>query len=302
MTDMQSVGWIGLGKMGDPMARNLVKAGIPLTVYNRTRERTAGLEAEGAAVAESPQALAGAVDVVISMVSDDHALEAVSFGPEGAFAAMATGAVFIDMSTVSPALSARVAEAAEAKGIRYLRAPVSGSVALAAAATLTILVSGPNDTYDQCLGLFEAMGAKQFHVGGGEQARVLKLSLNMMVGITAAMMGEALAFGEGGGMDWDQMLEIIGDSVVASPLVGHKVAALKARDFTPAFTASQMAKDFDLALESARDANVPIPITALVRQFWSAMGATGKGELDFFAYVTVLEEMAGLRPGGGGKG
>jgi 3-hydroxyisobutyrate dehydrogenase len=299
---MQSVGWIGLGKMGDPMARNLVKAGMPLTVYNRTRERTSGLEAEGAAVADSPQALAGAVDVVISMVSDDHGLEAVSFGPDGTFAAMAPGAVFIDMSTVSPALSARVAEAAEAKGIRYLRAPVSGSVALAAAATLTIFVSGPRDAYDQCLGLFEAMGAKQFHVGDGEEARVLKLSLNMMVGITAAMMGEALAFGEGGGMDWEQMLEIIGDSVVASPLVGYKVGSLKARDFTPAFTASQMAKDFDLALESAKDANVPMPITALVRQFWSAMDATGKGELDFFAYVTVLEEMAGLGPGGGRKG
>ena len=295
---MQTVGWIGLGKMGDPMARNLVKAGVPLTVYNRSPDRTRGLEGEGAAVADSLQALAGPVDVVISMVSDDHALEAVSFGPDGAFAAMAPGAIFIDMSTVSPALSARVAEAAEAKGIRYLRAPVSGSVALAEAATLTILVSGPRDAYDQCLPLFEAMGAKCYHVGNGEEARVLKLSLNMMVGITAAMMGEALAFGDGGGMDWEQMLEVIGNSAVASPLVGYKVGPLKARDFTPAFTASQMGKDFDLALEAAKDTNVPMPITTLVRQFWTTMGATGKGELDFFAYVTVLEEMAGLRPGG----
>jgi 3-hydroxyisobutyrate dehydrogenase-like beta-hydroxyacid dehydrogenase len=298
---MQTVGWIGLGKMGAPMAGNLAKAGIPLTVYNRTRERTRGLESAGAAVAESPKALAGSVDVVITMVSDDSGLEAVSFGPGGAFADMAPGAVFVDMSTVSPALSARVAEAAAAKGIRYLRAPVSGSVALAAAATLTILVSGPRDAYDQCLPLFEAMGAKQYHVGAGEEARVLKLSLNMMVGITAAMMGEALAFGEGGGMDWDQMLEIIGNSAVASPLVGYKVGPLKARDFTPAFTAAQMAKDFDLALEAAKDTNVPMPITALVRQFWTTMGATGKGELDFFAYVTLLEEMAGLRPEEGRK-
>ncbi len=298
---MQTVGWIGLGKMGDPMARNLVEAGVPLTVYNRNRERSRALESLGAAVADNPRSLAGSVDVVISMVSDDAALEAVSFGPDGAFTVMAPGSIFIDMSTVSPALSAAVAEAATAADIRYLRAPVSGSVALAAAATLTVLVSGPRDTYKECLPLFEAMSAKQYHVGSGEEARVLKLSLNMMVGITAAMIGEALAFGEGGGMDWEQMLEVIANSAVASPLVGYKVAPLKARDFSPAFTASQMAKDFDLALAAARDANVPMPITALVRQFWSAMDAAGKGELDFFAYVTLLEELAGLGPGRDGK-
>ncbi|NQU59141.1 MAG: NAD(P)-dependent oxidoreductase [Rhodospirillales bacterium] len=291
---MQSVGWIGLGKMGDPMARNLIKAGVPLSVYNRTRERTRDLQDAGANIADSLVALAGAVDVVISMVSDDTALEAISFGHDGAFQAMAPGSVFIDMSTVSPALSARVAEAANANEIKYLRAPVSGSIALAAAATLTILVSGPRDSYDQCLPLFEAMGAKQYHVGIGEEARVLKLSLNMMVGITAAMMGEALAFGEGGGLDWEQMLEIISNSAVASPLVGYKVAPLKARDFTPAFTASQMAKDFDLALNAAKDTGVPMPVTSLVRRFWGDMEASGKGEMDFFAYVTLLEEMAGI--------
>lgn len=293
---MPTIGWIGLGKMGVPMARNLIKAGFPLTVYNRTRERTRDLESEGATVAGSVQSLGSAVDVVISMVSDDKGLEAVSMGPDGVFQAMSPGAVFIDMSTVSPAISAKVTEAAEAKGIEYLRAPVSGSVALATAATLTILASGPRDAYDKCLPIFEAMSAKQYHVGDGEQARILKLSLNMMVGITAAMMGEALAFGESGGLDWEQMLEIIGNSAVASPLVGYKVAPLKARDYSPAFSASQMAKDFDLALDAAKSTNVPMPVTELVRKFWGEMEASGKGELDFFAYVTLLEEMAGIAP------
>lgn len=293
---MQTIGWIGLGKMGVPMAHNLIKAGAPLSVYNRTPKRTRDLEAAGATVADSLQALAGSVEVVISMVSDDAALDAVSMGTDGAFQAMAPGSIFIDMSTVSPAISAKVANAAKTKGIRYLRAPVSGSVALAAAAMLTILASGPREAYDECLPIFDAMSAKQYHVGSAEEARVLKLSLNMMVGITAAMMGEALAFGEGGGMDWDQMLEIISNSAVASPLVGYKVAPLKARDFTPAFSASQMAKDFDLALDAARDTGVPMPVTTLVREFWEEMEASGKGELDFFAYVTLLEEMAGIRP------
>ncbi len=298
---MQAVGWVGLGKMGDPMARNLVSAGVPLSVYNRTRERTRGLEEVGADVADSVKALAGAVDVVISMVSDDEALEAASFGPEGAFQAMKPGNVFADMSTVSPALSARVAEAADARGIAYLRAPVSGSMALAAAGTLTILVSGPREAYDHCLPLFEAMGDRQYHVGTGEEARVLKLLINRMVGITAAMMGEALAFGEGGGMDWEQMLEIIANSAVASPLVSYKVGPLKNRDYTAAFTATQMIKDFGLILDAARDSNVPVPVTTLVNRFWNEMEASGKGELDFFGYVTMLEEKAGLEPEGGSK-
>lgn len=293
---MQTIGWIGLGKMGVPMAQNLLTVGAPLCVYNRTPERTHDLADDGATVSDSVHALAGSVEVLISMVSDDAALDAVSIGPYGAFHAMAPGSIYIDMSTVSPAVSAKVAEAAKEKGIRYLRAPVSGSVALAEAATLTILVSGPRDAYDECLPIFEAMSAKQYHVGLAEEARVLKLSLNMMVGITAAMMGEALAFGEGGGMDWDQMLEIISNSAVASPLVGYKVAPLKARDFTPAFSASQMAKDFDLALDAAKENGVQMPVTELVRKFWGEMEASGKGELDFFAYVTLLEEMAGIRP------
>jgi 3-hydroxyisobutyrate dehydrogenase-like beta-hydroxyacid dehydrogenase len=168
---------------------------------------------------------------------------------------------------------------------------------VAAAALLTILASGPKEAYDACLPAFEAMGKFQFHVGEGEEARYLKLTLNMMVGTSAAMVGEALTFGERGGMDWQQMLDIIDASVVASPLVKYKIQALKDRDYAPAFTAAQMGKDFDLALDAARQMDVPMPLTAQVRQNWSAMKANGKGELDFFAYVALLEEIAGIRPG-----
>lgn len=292
MADTPKIGWIGLGKMGDPMSRNLLKAGYAVTVHNRTRQKCDALAAEGAAVADSLAALGAAAEVVISMISDDPVLEAVSIGPEGCFTGMAPGSVFIEMSTVSPALSARVAEAAAAKSIRYLRAPVSGSVALATAGTLTIVVSGPRDTYDECLPIFEVLGAKCHHVGEAEEARVLKLCLNMMVGLTAAMVGEALAFGEGGGMEWQQMLDIFGDSVIASPLVGYKMQTLKNRDFSPAFTVAQMAKDFDLALEAASGSNAPLPLTTMVRQYWADMMAGGKGELDFFAYVTQLQDIA----------
>jgi 3-hydroxyisobutyrate dehydrogenase-like beta-hydroxyacid dehydrogenase len=295
MSEKQKIGWIGLGKMGIPMSKNLIKKGYSITVYNRTKEKTKELVSEGAKVADSPKALATESDVIISMISDDPVLEAVSIGKDGAFEGAKSGTIYIDMSTVSPVSSAKVADVATKKGIKYLRAPVSGSTVLASSGTLTIFASGPKDAYDKCTEIFGAMGQKVFHVGNGDEARYLKLLLNMMVGITSAMAGEALIFGEKGGMDWSQMIDIIGASVVASPLIGYKAQMLKSRNFAPAFTIDQMAKDFDIALDTGKAANVPMPITAMARQFFGAMKAKGKGNLDFFGLVTLLEELAGIK-------
>jgi len=295
MSEKQKVGWIGLGKMGVPMSKNLVKKGYPLTVYNRTKEKTKELVAEGAKVADSPKSLAANVDVIISMISDDPVLEAVSIGKDGAFEGAKSGTIYIDMSTVSPVSSAKVAEVAAKKGIKYLRAPVSGSTVLASGGTLTIFASGPKDAYDKCVDIFGSMGQKVFHVGNGDEARYLKLLLNMMVGITSLMAGEALTFGEKGGMDWSQMIDIIAASVVASPLIGYKAQLLKSRNYAPAFTIEQMAKDFDIALETGKAGNVPMPVTALARQFFGAMKAKGKGGLDSFGLVTLLEDLAGIK-------
>jgi 3-hydroxyisobutyrate dehydrogenase len=297
MTDKQKIGWIGLGKMGIPMSKNLAKAGYSVTAYNRTKEKAKEVAGEGIQSADSPKAVADGADVIISMISDDPVLEAVSFGPDGAFEGAKKGAIYIDMSTVSPGSSACVAEAAQAKGIQYLRAPVSGSTALAEAGTLTIFASGPKEAYDTCVDIFEVMGQKSFHVGTAEEARYLKLVMNMMVGLSAAMASEALTFGEAGGMDWEQMIDIVNASVVASPLIGYKAQILKDRNFAPAFSASQMAKDFDIMLDTGKATNVPLPMTAIIRQFWGMMKATGKGELDFFGLVTLMEEMAGLKKG-----
>lgn len=288
------VGWIGLGKMGTPMAANLLAAGHPVTVYNRSAARAEALLEKGAALAPSVPALARDCAIVISMVSDDAALQGITLDAGGLFEAATPGMVFIDMSTVSPALSERVAAGAQAKGIHYLRAPVSGSTTTAAAGALTILASGPKDAYERCLPLFQAMGKKLYYLGPAEQARYLKVAINMMLGVTAAMLGEALALGERGGVEWAQMIEVINNSVVGSPLLAYKAEMLTTRNFAPMFTASQMAKDFDLALEAGRNANVPMPLAAVSRQFLGAMIASGRGELDFFAYVTMLEELAGL--------
>ena len=290
-----TIGFIGLGKMGHPMALNLIKAGHEVMVYNRSREKTQAHADAGGRVAESIAELSAASDIVITMISDDDALHGVALEDDGVIANMAEGGIFIDMSTVSPAASIKVGDATRQKNIAYLRSPVNGSVVQAADGILVILSSGPRASFDFIHPLFEIMGDRIFYLGEEEQARYLKLAINTMIGISSSMMGEALAFGEAGGLDWNTMIEVIASSAVGSPVVNYKVEALKNRDFTPAFTARQMAKDFDLALDTAKNNHIPMPITSSVRQHWSAMIGTGRGDQDFFAYVEMLEDMAGLK-------
>lgn len=290
MTPVQKVGFIGLGKMGLPMARNLVKFGYPVTLWNRTAGKCR--EVEGAQAADSISSLAAEQDVTISMISDDDALLHVS---KQILATANEGTIYIDMSTVSPAASEQVAAACALKGVSYLRAPVSGSISLAEAGTLTVLCSGPKEAYEQVKPLFQAIGQKSFHTGEDEEARYLKLAINMMVGLSAAMAAEALAFSNKGGMDWATTLEVMASSVVASPLIGYKIELLKKREFPPDFTAKQMAKDFDIMLESGRSMDLPMPLTSLVRQYLGAMKAQDMGDLDFFGLVKIWEEMGAIK-------
>ena len=295
MASKPRIGWIGLGKMGMPMSQNLVKAGYGLIGYDVDKACTKRMKEFGAAYADSAQGAAEQCDVIFSMIPDDRALEDVYLGSRGVLQGARQGTVLIDMSTVSPEVSSRVGEQVDKFGLAYLRAPVSGSTDAAKAASLTILVSGPREAYERCKPLFECMGQKIFHVGGKDEARYLKLLINMMVGITSAMTAEALAFGKKGGLEWEQMIDMINSSVVASPLIGFKVQLLKDRQYPPMFTVSQMSKDFDLALSAGRTLDVPMPLTALVRQLYGMMKAQGEGELDYFGLAALLEEMAGLK-------
>ncbi len=292
---LQNIGWVGLGKMGHPMAINLIKAGKKVSVFNRTSKKTNAQVNLGGIAINSIKELASSSDVIFTMISDDKAIEEIALSDDGIIANTQERASLIDMSTVSPAMSAKVAEAATEKHINYLRAPVNGTVMQAEAGSLVILCSGPKTTFEDCLPLLEILGSKIFYIGQDEQARFLKLCINSMVGISSSMMGEALAFGEAGGLDWNTMIDVISSSAVGSPILNYKKETLKKRDFTPAFTARQMAKDFDLVLETANLKNIPMPITSTVRQHWSAMIGTGRGELDYFAYVEMLEELAGIK-------
>ncbi|HEY3108433.1 MAG TPA: NAD(P)-dependent oxidoreductase [Chloroflexota bacterium] len=288
------VGFVGLGRMGTEMAKHLQAAGFPLTVHNRTIEKTTPFAERGARVAGSPREVAAAADVTFTMVANDRVLEAATLGPDGVLAGARRGALLIDSSTVSAATSARIAEAAAAAGVDFLRAPVSGNPSVAAAGHLGVVVSGPKARYEESLELFQTFGQHFFWVGEGEQARLMKLALNLMIAISAAMMAEALVLGEKGGLDWAQMFQVMSNSAVGSPFVKYKTPPLTNRDYRATFTTEMMRKDLDLALEEAHRLGVPMPVTALVKQLLQAAIGTGYGDIDFAALILMLEAQSGL--------
>jgi len=291
---MAKVGWIGLGNMGVPMSQNLIKGGFDVTVWNRTKSKAGPVLAVGAGWADSPKEIAEKRDFIFTMVADGPALHAVILGENGVAAGLSPGKIVIDMSTVAPGESVRVNEEIESKGCKFLRAPVTGSTAFARNAALGILASGDRAAYDKALPLFEAMGKNQFYLGGEEEARVMKLSLNIMIGTTCQMMAEAVVLAEKAGLDVPQVLEVMAGSAVGSPFVGYKTATIAEGVYDPAFSVNLMIKDFDLAFDTAKQYGVALPVTAITRQAFAAAAATGRGDKDVAVLTQVLEELCGV--------
>jgi 3-hydroxyisobutyrate dehydrogenase/glyoxylate/succinic semialdehyde reductase len=290
---MARIGWIGLGNMGAPMSKNLLNAGHELTVWNRTKSKADEVVGVGAKWADSPKAAASATDIIFTMVSDGPTLKTVVLGDGGIVSGLSAGKIVVDMSTVSPAESAVVNAAVEAAGCKLLRAPVTGSTVLAASASLGILASGDKAAYDQVLPLFEKMGKNQFYLGSEEEARVMKLSLNMMIGVSMQMMAEAVVLAEKAGLDVKQVCDVMAGSAVGSPLVGYKAAVIAGGEYKPAFSVKLMMKDFDLAFDAAKQYGVPLLVTAATKQTLQAAAATGRGDKDFSVLTQLLEEQAG---------
>lgn len=288
------IGWIGAGKMGGPMSCNVIAAGGKVTVFDPLAENVAAVVAAGGAQGASNLALAADADIVVSMIPNDAVLRSVTLGEGGILAVMTPGSVYLDMSTVSPEASAEVAAAAQDAGIGYLRAPVSGSTALAEAGTLTIMASGPREAFDRCLPLFEVMGAQNFYLGEGDQARYLKLVVNLLVGTTGAVLAEALTLGRKGGLDWEQMLDVIGVSAAASPYIQYNLTPLKARDFSALFTTEQMVKDSRLICDAGAASEVPMAIGNAMLQIFEDTIEAGYGQENLTAAIKLLEGKAGL--------
>jgi 3-hydroxyisobutyrate dehydrogenase-like beta-hydroxyacid dehydrogenase len=205
------------------------------------------------------------------------------------------GQTLIEMSTVSPRISAELAKALDGVGVSYLRAPVSGSTTTAAAATLTILVSGPEESFRACESLLASLSTRRFYVGP-EEARYLKLVLNSLVGATSALLAEALSLGRRGNLSLPDMLDVICESAVGSPLIGYKRDMLLARNYDAAFSVRQMMKDFDLMLDAARAVHVPMHFAALIRQQYEAAFAAGPAEKDFVVLIDQHEQLVGYAP------
>ena len=289
-----NVSVLGLGNMGRPIADRLLDAGHAVAVWNRTASVTEPLGARGATVLDRPAGAWNHGDVAIVMVSDEGAVGDVLLGDGGLLGGGSQGRTVIDMSTISVDGSAKLAERAEASGTAFLRAPVSGNPAVVKAGNLAIVVSGPRAAYEATREMLADIGPNHFYVGAGEQARVIKLGLNLMLGGTAQLMSEALVMAERHDVDRATMLEVMGGSALGSPLVKYKTDALVADDYTSTFTTSALSKDLALALRCASSVDVPLPITAAVQQLVQGCIAQGMGDMDFTALLPRLRRESGL--------
>jgi 3-hydroxyisobutyrate dehydrogenase-like beta-hydroxyacid dehydrogenase len=284
-----NVAIVGLGRMGRALARRLLDQGHDVAVWNRSNGPVQEMAGAGATALGELGAAWDGGRPVITFLADDAAVEQVC---GDLIAAAPSGATLIEMSTISPPASARVAQAAQARGVRYLRAPVSGNPSVITAGNLGIMVSGERAVYDDVHPLLLAIGPKVYYVGDAEQARVLKLVLNSVIAGTTQLLAEALTLGEVNGLDRADMLEVVAGSAVASPFIAYKTKALVERDYTPTFSVALLAKDVGLALDAA--AGTPLPVLEQVRRLTEETVADGLGDLDLLALLVHLQRLAGL--------
>ncbi len=278
-------GWIGVGKMGNPMATRLIEAGHSVTICDPLPENRASLVARGAAIAASAGDLAERCSVIFATIPNDDVLTALILdtGDQSFLQNVREGSIFVEMSTVSPQLSEKVAAELARRGVAYLRCPVSGSTALARNGKLTLLASGDQTAWDALDETLDLLSSRKFFLGLGEEARYMKLVLNTLVGATASILGEALILGEAGGLSAGSMMQVISESAVASPLISYKKEMIEMMDFSPAFSVTQMMKDFTLITDAGRAKQIPMFAANMILQQYISAANAGYAQKDFFA-------------------
>lgn len=283
------VGVIGMGIMGAPMARNLLKAGFQVTVHNRTRSKEAELVQEGAIAASSPREAAEASEVVITMVADSPDVQQVILGSGGVIEAAREGLTVIDMSTISPSVTREIAAELAKRGANMLDAPVSGGQWGAIQGTLAIMVGGEKATVEACMPVFQAMGQRIVHVGPSGAGQTVKLVNQILVAGTLNAVCEALVFGAKAGLDLEAAIEAVGGGAAGSWQLENLGKRIIRGDFDPGFMVKLQQKDLRLILEQGRQMHVTLPGTALVNQLYQALEAAGEGELGTQALARVHE-------------
>jgi len=291
----ESIGFIGLGIMGQPMALNLIKAGHKLAVYNRTTAKAAALQAAGARAASSPADAARDANVVMMIVSDSAAVEEVVAGKGGILESLRAGTLVIDSSTISPAVSRKMACLVAGKGASWLDAPVTGSKHGAEKGELTFMMGGDRAAFDRALPILQVLGKKHIYCGSHGLGLSAKLAQNTIQATMIEVFCEGFVLATKAGVRPETMLEIIQSSLARAALTDFKAPFIFKGDFTPYFPLKLMHKDLELAAEAGYAQGVPMPALAAVKEVYMAAKAQGKGDLDYAAIITFLEELAGVK-------
>ena len=281
----QRIGLIGLGLMGRPMGMNLIKAGYPLAVWNRTASRADELVAAGAKLTKSPQEVAASADFLLTIVSDPPALEQVLWGPQGALPALPRGSIYVDSSTISPALARKIAAACAERGVRFLDAPVTGGDWGAKKGELLFMIGGDAETLKDAEPVLRVMGKKLFHLGPHGAGQTIKLAMNLILALQVDALAEALALVTGAGLGGEKLVEVLQSSMARSGVLDVKAPNLLKGEYFPSFPLRLMHKDLGLALDLANQLGVALPATAAAREIYSAVKGAAKQDLDYSAVM-----------------
>jgi len=287
------IGFIGLGVMGKPMARNLLAAGYPLTVWNRTRSKMKELLELGAKEANSPKDVAENSDIVITMVADSPDVEQVVLGPSGVIEGAKEGLILIDMSTISPDVTRNIAKKLSDKGVKMLDAPVSGGDIGAEKGTLSIMIGGPEETYEECLPIFEVLGKKITYMGLNGMGQSTKLCNQVICVLNIQAVCEGLTLGAKAGLDLEKLLQVVTAGAAGSWMLSNLGPKMVKRDFEPGFRIRHQQKDLRLALSAAARLNLPLPAAALVHQIFRIAENEGLSEKGTQALIAAMEKIAG---------
>ena len=291
---MARLGFVGLGTMGGRLARRFLAAGHEVYGYNRTRERARWLEEAGLTLCDTPREVAERSEMVFSMVANTEALEAVALGEDGIIAGLRPDQVWVDISTVSPDFSRRLAAQVREKGAHMLDAPVSGSVETLEQGKLSVMVAGEPDAFERAKPFLLDIGPRVNYVGENGQAVLMKIATNLGLAVQMLALSEAVLLAEKGGIDRGTALQVLLDSVVASPMVKYRGPFILEMPDEVWFDVNMMQKDMLLALEAARKFNVPMPTTAVTNEMLTAARAMGFEKQDFAVVFHALAQMAGL--------
>ncbi len=290
----EKVGFIGLGIMGGPMAKNLMQAGYELILHNRTKEKAGDLAAEGSAeVADSPREVAEKSDVIITMLPDSPDVRGVVAGEDGVLEGLKEGSLLIDMSTISPVVTEELARKVGERGAAMLDAPVSGGDVGAIEGTLSIMVGGAEEDFERAKPLFDVMGGTVTHVGPSGAGQVVKAANQIVVALTIEAVSEALVLGSKGGVAPEKVLDVLSGGLAGNKVMEVKREKLLSRAFEPGFRAELHHKDLGIALAAGREYGAALPVTAIVDQMLLSMKRKGWGDEDHSALLKVVEDISG---------